>query len=210
MLCKKRNQPQKGEVEAHRSEYDDCNSHEVNLLNVPSLPGYFLDPTRRAICLFYLKDAVELQVFSLENFIIFNQNSIIMAKAIGIGGIFIKYKDAKAMREWFETALGLNPNAYGVLFGFDGESRGTLQLGTFPETTTYFGSEAQKAMINFRVDDLVALEKHLRSIGTVICDEIESYDFGKFLHIEDPEGNRIELWEPVDKPFDAETQNAMR
>ncbi len=126
-----------------------------------------------------------------------------MAKAIGIGGIFIKYQDEKAMKEWFKTALGLEPNDYGVLFSFNNPSAplGFLQLGTFAHTTNYFGNPAQQTMINFRVDDLEALEQHLRLIGTTICNEIQSYDFGKFLHIEDPEGNRIELWEPVGTDF---------
>jgi predicted enzyme related to lactoylglutathione lyase len=124
-----------------------------------------------------------------------------MGKAVGIGGIFMKYNDEKAMKAWFETALGLTPNDYGVLFAFNGvpdSKRGFLQLGTFAATTNYFGNPAQQYMINFRVTDLVALEKHLRELGTVICDTIETYDFGSFLHIEDPEGNRIELWEPID------------
>jgi len=136
-----------------------------------------------------------------------------MAKAIGIGGIFIKYKDDVAMREWFRTALGLTPNDYGFIFSFnDGsEDVGYLQYGTFPNTTKYFGREEQQFMINFRVDNLVELEQHLRSIGTVICNEISEYDYGKFLHIEDPEGNRIELWEPVTgRSFEDENQNEMK
>ena len=128
-----------------------------------------------------------------------------MGKAIGIGGIFMKYKDEAAMKTWFETALGLTPNDYGVLFAFNGVAetkRGFLQLGTFPSTTKYFGNPEQQYMINFRVTDLVGLEKHLRDLGAVICDTIETYDYGSFLHIEDPEGNRIELWEPIDKEFE--------
>lgn len=127
-----------------------------------------------------------------------------MAKATGIGGIFFKYNDEKAMKQWFETALGLEPNDYGVLFAFNGSAapKGFLQLGTFPQSSDYFGAASQQAMINFRVDDLEALEVHLRSIGTTICNTIEAYEYGKFLHIEDPEGNRIELWEPVDTVFE--------
>ena len=128
-----------------------------------------------------------------------------MGKAIGIGGIFIKYTDEAAMKTWFEEALGLTPNDYGVLFAFNGTpdaKRAFLQLGTFAANTKYFGDPAQQYMLNFRVTDLVGLEAHLRGLGTVICNSIETYDFGSFLHIEDPEGNRIELWEPVDKDLD--------
>ncbi len=136
-----------------------------------------------------------------------------MGKAIGIGGVFIKYADEKAMKNWFETALGLSCNDYGVLFAFNGSDhpKGYLQLGTFSNKTSYFGNDSQQVMINFRVDDLESLELHLRSLGTTICDTIESYDFGKFLHIEDPEGNRIELWEPIDnEPETTEVHVTMR
>jgi predicted enzyme related to lactoylglutathione lyase len=134
-----------------------------------------------------------------------------MGKVTGIGGIFFRYKDEKAMREWFDEALGLTPNDYGVLFSFNNpESRkGYIQLGTFPENTDYFGDRKQQAMINFRVDNLIELEQHLRSLGAVICNTIEEYEYGKFLHIEDPEGNRIELWEPIDSTFDKETAVTM-
>lgn len=136
---------------------------------------------------------------------------VTMGKATGIGGIFFRYRNEKAMREWFEEALGLTPNDYGVLFSFNNSDsrKGYLQLGTFPENTEYFGDPTQQAMINFRVDNLVELEQHLRELGTVICNAIEEYEYGKFLHIEDPEGNRIELWEPVDNAFSTETQVSM-
>ena len=135
-----------------------------------------------------------------------------MGKVIGIGGIFFKFKDEKAMKNWYKDALGLNPNDYGILFRYNGNNHpsATLQLGTFPASTGYFGNPEQQTMINFRVDDMVSLKSHLEKLGVVVVNEIQEYDFGKFLHIEDPEGNRIELWEPVDSPFDSETQVEMR
>lgn len=134
-----------------------------------------------------------------------------MGKAIGIGGIFFKFKDEKAMREWYRDALGLTPNDYGVLFEFDGNSNKKVyvQLGTFPETSDYFGTEGQRAMINFRVEGIESLLVHLQTMGTVICDNIETYDYGKFVHILDPEGNRIELWEPADTGFEKENVQEM-
>lgn len=121
-----------------------------------------------------------------------------MGKAIGIGGIFIKYQDEQAMKQWYKDALGLMPNDYGVLFSFNGNShpKAALQLGTFSSKTEYFGNPNQQVMLNFRVDNLAELQAHLVQFGVKICDDIEDYPFGKFLHIEDPEGNRIELWEP--------------
>ncbi len=135
-----------------------------------------------------------------------------MGKAVGIGGIFFKFKDEKAMREWYKEALGLNPNDYGVLFSFNGNSnpRAYLQLGTFPETSDYFGTDSQRTMINFRVEGIESLLVHLQTMGTVICDDVETYEYGKFVHVLDPEGNRIELWEPIDPAFGSETSVEMR
>lgn len=128
-----------------------------------------------------------------------------MAQVIGIGGIFIKFKDQKKMCEWYASTLGMTTNAYGVLFEFNGDTspkKGYLQLGTFDDTTDYFGSKEQQTMLNLRVDDLEQFKIELSSAKVTIVDEIESYSYGKFLHIEDPEGNRIELWEPVDHEFE--------
>lgn len=127
-----------------------------------------------------------------------------MGKVIGIGGIFFKFKDPNAIKLWYQDTLGMMINDYGVLFEFNsGESRkGYLQLGTFEQNTDYFGADKQQSMINFRVDNLESLQQTLIEQKVVIVDELESYSYGKFLHIEDPEGNRIELWEPVDSEFE--------
>lgn len=128
-----------------------------------------------------------------------------MAKVIGIGGIFLKFKDPEKMRDWYKNVLGMNTNAYGVLFEFNGDTsskKGHLQLGTFAADTNYFGSETQNAMLNFRVDDLDGLVLKLKDSSTEILNEIESYSYGRFLHVSDPEGNRLELWEPVDLEFE--------
>lgn len=136
-----------------------------------------------------------------------------MGRAIGIGGIFFKFKDESAMKTWYKEALGLNTNDYGVLFEYDGSTKEKfqLQLGIFPETSDYFGSESQKAMINFRVEGIERLVVKLQTMGTVICDNIETYDYGKFVHILDPEGNKVELWEPVDSSnFESENKQEMK
>lgn len=127
-----------------------------------------------------------------------------MAGVIGIGGIFIKFSKPKEMRQWYETVLGMTTNDYGVLFEFNNPSakRGYLQLGTFETSSDYFGSKNQQVMLNFRVDDLVSFQEKLITHNVRIVDTIEVYSYGKFLHIEDPEGNRIELWEPVDLDFE--------
>lgn len=116
------------------------------------------------------------------------------------------------MRQWYADALGLKINDYGVLFKFnhkDSPYPGLLQLGTFEESTSYFGSENQRYMINFRVDHLESLKKKLEDLGTTILGDIAAYDYGKFLHVLDPDGNKIELWEPVNNAFEDENYQEM-
>lgn len=125
-------------------------------------------------------------------------------KIIGLGGVFIKFKDPKVMTKWYKEVLELNTNDYGVLFAYNhsAKQRAFLQLGAFDVTTGYFGKEEQHVMLNFRVINIEKLIQELREKNIKIVNEIENYDFGKFIHIEDPEGNRIELWEPVDEAFE--------
>ncbi|MCH2224381.1 MAG: VOC family protein [Crocinitomicaceae bacterium] len=134
-----------------------------------------------------------------------------MARVTGIGGIFFKFKDVSSIKEWYQDILGMTVNNYGVLFEYNSGSsdKAYLQLGTFEESTDYFGDKNQQSMINFRVDDLDSLLTILKSKNVKIVDHIESYSYGKFLHIEDPEGNRIELWEPIDSEFTASSDPKM-
>lgn len=134
-----------------------------------------------------------------------------MAGVIGIGGIFFKFKDPAKMKNWYKEVLNMTTNDYGVLFEFGGQDtkKAYLQLGTFEDTSSYFGDPSQQTMINFRVDDLEQFKIHLEEKNVTLVDEIESYDYGKFLHIEDPEGNRIELWEAVDKEFEGDRESIM-
>ncbi len=125
-------------------------------------------------------------------------------KVTGIGGIFIKCKNPDKMRLWYENALGLTINDYGVLFKFNHREQpqpGLLQLGTFEENTSYFGIKNQQYMINFRVEQIELLKQKLEELKTPILGTLEVYDYGKFLHILDPEGNKVELWEPVNDAF---------
>lgn len=128
-------------------------------------------------------------------------------KVTGIGGVFFKCKHPQKTKDWYATNLGLKTDEYGALF----ESRNTnkpeqktyLQWSPFQEDTTYFSPSEKEFMINYRVGDLEALEKELKAAGVTILDEIETFEYGKFLHILDPDGNKIELWEPVDEVFTA-------
>lgn len=129
-------------------------------------------------------------------------------KAIGIGGIFLKFKDPEGMKQWYSDVLSLEANDYGILFTYHpGEKKSYLQLGTFPESSDYFGKNEQRSMINFRVDNMKVLIDKLHAKEVKILGESQHYDYGTFLHIEDPEGNKIELWEPTDAGFEEEKQN---
>lgn len=135
------------------------------------------------------------------NTIITKQKTTKMKKVTGIGGIFFKCKDAKQMREWYNKHLGLNTNDYGATFewyeGHDSTKKAQTQWSPFNETTKYFEPSTKEFMINYRVENLVELVEQLKKEGVTILDNIESFDYGKFVHIMDMEGNKIELWEPA-------------
>jgi predicted enzyme related to lactoylglutathione lyase len=141
----------------------------------------------------------------------FNSNAIFsgkadevtnMTKVTGIGGIFFKCKDPGKVKEWYKTHLGLNTDQYGTNFewreGADSTKYGFTQWGPFSESTKYFEPSKKDFMINYRVKNLEKLVEELKKGGVTIIDEIESFDYGKFIHIIDIEGNKIELWEPND------------
>jgi len=126
-------------------------------------------------------------------------------KVTGIGGIFFKSQNPKKISEWYGKHLGLVLNEYGSLFEFrdsdQPEKKGYLQWGPFEKDTTYFEPSKKDFMINFRVENIEELVEELKSAGVSVLDEIENFEYGKFVHIMDPEGNKIELWEPVDNTF---------
>ncbi len=127
-------------------------------------------------------------------------------KVTGIGGIFFKCKDPKKMKEWYQTNLGINTNPYGAVFewyqGADSTKKGFTSWGTFGEKTRYFDPSTKDFMINYRVENLEALVKELKAAGITVVDTIESVDYGKFVHIMDPENNKVELWEPNDAEYE--------
>ncbi len=124
-----------------------------------------------------------------------------MKRVTGIGGIFFKSKDPAKINEWYKTHLGLNTSEYGVSFEWieksDPSETGSTQWSPFPNNTDYFSPSSKDFMINYRVENIELLIEELRKEGVVILDEIAAYDYGKFVHILDIEGNKIELWEPV-------------
>lgn len=135
------------------------------------------------------------------NKIITSNNYTEMKKVTGIGGIFFKCKDPLKLKEWYKTHLGLNTDQYGATFEWyesaDSNKRAQTQWSPFSEKTKYFEPSTKDFMINYRVENLETLAEELQKNGVTIVDKIETYDYGKFLHILDEEGNKIELWEPV-------------
>ena len=147
-----------------------------------------------------------LSGFAFKSVLTGQQKERSYKKVTGIGGIFFKCKEPKKMREWYQTHLGLNTNAYGAVFewrqGADTIKKGFTQWSPFAETTKYFAPSTKDFMINYRVENITALVADLKQQGVTVTDSIETYDYGKFVHILDIEGNKIELWEPNDKEYE--------
>lgn len=158
---------------------------------------------KRLPFIFLIITASFLSGFAVKT-IISNQNNkvITMKKVTGIGGVFFKCKDPKKMTEWYAKNLGLTTNPYGATFewyeGFDSTKKAQTQWTPFSETTKYFEPSTKDFMINYRVENLEALVEELKKNSVTIVDTIESYDYGKFVHILDAEGNKVQLWEPKD------------
>lgn len=125
-----------------------------------------------------------------------------MKRVTGIGGIFFKTKDANKIKEWYKTHLGFDTNDYGANFEWkdndDPSKKGLTVWSPFSETTKYFEPSIKDFMINYRVENLEELALQLKKEGVTFVDEIETYDYGKFVHILDIDGNKIELWEPIE------------
>lgn len=126
-------------------------------------------------------------------------------KVTGIGGIFFKSKNPAAVREWYGENLGLAINDFGSPFEFRNANRpdeiNYLNWNPFEEDTKYFDPSEKEFMINYRVQNIEGLVKKLKKNGVTIVDEIIEYDYGKFVHVMDLEGNNMELWEPIDSFF---------
>lgn len=123
-----------------------------------------------------------------------------MKKVTGIGGIFLKCKDPKVINEWYKTHLGFDTTPYGTSFEWlekDSGKEGITQWNPFPQDSDYFQPSKKDFMINYRVENLEALSQELKDQGVTIVDDLAIYSYGKFIHIMDPEGNKIQLWEPI-------------
>ena len=134
-----------------------------------------------------------------------NEGEVKMKRVTGVGGIFFKCKDPGKVRDWYQTHLGLNTNKYGTSFvwwqGADSIKKGYTQWAPFSEKTKYFEPSTKDFMINYRVENLDVLVGELKKEGVTITDSVETVSYGKFVHIMDVEGNKVELWEPYDTEY---------
>lgn len=124
-----------------------------------------------------------------------------MKRVTGIGGVFFKAKDPEALRTWYRDHLGVPVEDWGgAAFRWNGEHNpdgvGTTVWSLFKADTTYFAPSQAPFMINYRVDNLHALLAALRAEGCDVAEKVDESEFGKFGWVTDPEGNKVELWEP--------------
>lgn len=126
-------------------------------------------------------------------------------KVTGIGGIFFKCEDPSKLKDWYSSNLGLITNEYGAVFEFrkaDGkQEKAYLNWSPMSKDTKHTEPSKKDFMINYRVENIESLVEELKANGVTVLDEIESFEYGKFVHILDPEDNKIELWEPIDNCF---------
>jgi predicted enzyme related to lactoylglutathione lyase len=127
-------------------------------------------------------------------------------RVTGIGGVFFKCVNPDLIKEWYSTHLGINSDEYGSSFEWrksdKPEEKGYTAWSPFKSDTKYFDPSPKEFMINYRVENLEELTGILKSEGVNVLDEIQSFEYGKFVHIIDPEGNKIELWEAHDDAFE--------
>lgn len=142
----------------------------------------------------------------MRNPILIFENKLHMKRVTGIGGIFFKCKDTDKMKDWYKTHLGFDTDTYGTTFEWRQENdvtkKGFTQWSPFSDTTAYFKPSEKEFMINYRVENIEILVGELVKEGVTVLDQIETFEYGKFVHILDMEGNKVELWEPNDIEYD--------
>lgn len=143
---------------------------------------------------------------TVSRLLILNSKYTNMKRVTGIGGVFFKCKDPNQVKDWYKTHLGFDTDQWGTSFEWriseEPEKKGYTQWSPFKDTTEYFAPSTKDFMMNYRVENLVTLVELLKAEGVTVLDEIAEYEYGKFVHILDLEGNKIELWEPIDEEYE--------
>lgn len=132
-------------------------------------------------------------------------------KITGIGGIFFFSEDPEKTRKWYADNLGMEVNEWGSTFpsrnmNHPGEIN-YLQWSPFKKGSKYFAPSKKEFMINYRVQNLEGFLENLKAKGVQVLDDIETFEYGKFVHVLDEEDNKIELWEPIDSSLNPEEDN---
>lgn len=129
-----------------------------------------------------------------------------MKRVTGIGGVFFRCKDPQQMKNWYQTHLGLETDQWGTNFEWrqadEPDRKGFTQWSPVAENSTFFGASGAGFMLNYRVENLKWLLTELKREGVTVLDEIETFEYGKFVHILDMEGNKVQLWEANDEEYD--------
>jgi len=131
------------------------------------------------------------------------KNRDMKKRVTGIGGLFFKTENPGATKDWYRKHLGFNTDDWGCTFWWkdkDGKKCST-QWSPFSKDTDYFGPSKKDFMFNYRVENLVELLAALKEEGVTVIDKVEEFEYGKFGWILDLDGNKIELWEPIDAAF---------
>ncbi len=168
--------------------------HNENVLLTPHIAGWTVESKIKLAQT--IVDKVDLLFFSNKK----ENKNVEFKRVTGIGGIFFKTSNPNKLKDWYKSHLGFNVDDWGSTFWWktkNGKPAST-QWSPFENETTYFSPSTKDYMFNYRVDNLVELLKKLKEEKVTIVGEIEEFEYGKFGWILDPEGNKIELWEPID------------
>lgn len=171
--------------------------HAENVLLSPHIAGWTVESKVKLAQT--IVDKIDALFFSKE--VVVTENRF--RRVTGIGGLFFKSEDPTKLKEWYKKNLDFNVDDWGTTFWWkdnNGKPAST-QWSPFKSDTVYFSPSTKDFMFNYRVEDLALLLNKLKEEGVVVVGEIEEYDYGKFGWILDPEGNKIELWEPKDAAF---------
>ena len=171
--------------------------HTENVLLSPHIAGWTVESNIKLAQT--IVDKVEITFFKKEEQLI----EPTLKRVTGIGGLFFKTEDPATLKEWYKTHLGFNTDEYGCTFWWKDKkgNDASTQWSPFKSESEYFSPSKKEYMFNYRVNNLVDLLQALKKENVTIVGNMETYDYGKFAWILDPDGNKIELWEPIDKAF---------
>lgn len=142
----------------------------------------------------------------IDRYLISKENDKNIPRVTGVGGIFFKSKNPSELKKWYSKNLRLNTDEYGTSFewyeGADSSKKAFTQWSPFNEDTKYFLPSEKDFMFNYIVHNLDDLIIHLKKNNVTILDTVETFEYGRFIHILDLENNKIELWEPISNEYD--------